>query len=88
MPDKEILTKFSECVYGCPIVLKATRTPDTKLACGENGQMSITAGDEIIMVDLKNQQIYKWTAEFDWGEDIGCAPWGFSCGDICFIGKI
>lgn len=88
--NRTTLTKFSEYVYGCPIILTESKTDqNTKIAYGENGtQMSITAGDEIVIVDLKSQQIVKWTVEFNWGEYPGIAPWGFSFGEICFIGKI
>lgn len=89
MPDREILSKFSEYVYGCPIILKESRTDqNTKIAYGDNGKMSITAGDEVVIIDLKSQQVVKWTVEFNWGEYPGMAPWGISISDICFIGKI
>lgn len=87
--NETILTNFSECVYGCPIVIKSTNDPKTKIYCGDNGtQMTVTSGDELLMIDIKAQQILKYVCDFEWGEEMGCAPWGFSLGEVCFIGKI
>lgn len=84
-----ICTFSDEYVYGCPIIIKSTNDPKTKIYCGENGtQMTVTAGDELLIVDINTKKILKWVCGFEWGEEMGCAPWGVSLGEYCFVGKI